>query len=126
MHPLARHQRRLPDPWHETLRTRPGLPETFCETPRSHEIRHSAANWIRPGQPQGRGKPGICRKHKLAAKNIFMKPPGPLWKIILNRRRRNRTSSTARMLTVSNIFFDRTVLTAVPYERILRLLHAAG
>ena len=56
MHPLALVERRLPDDWESRYALGPVLLETFCETPRFEGICYRAANWIRVGRTQGRGK----------------------------------------------------------------------
>ena len=43
-----------------------------------------AANWIRVGQTQGRGKLDTRNEHALPVKDILLKPIHPHWRIILN------------------------------------------
>ena len=53
---------------------RPVLLETFCESARFRGTCYRAANWIRVGQTQGRGKLDTRNQYALPVKDIFLKP----------------------------------------------------
>ena len=70
--------RRLPEMWNKRYGYRPVLLETFVETPRFLGTCYKAANWIRVGQSQGRGK--WDRNH------LADKPIKTVWLYPLHRR----------------------------------------
>ena len=84
-HILALVERRLPDDWEGRYALRPVLLETFCETPRFEGTCYRAANWIKVGVTQGRGKLDTRRRRALPAKDIWLKPLHRDWKRILNK-----------------------------------------
>ena len=84
-HLLACLERQLPHEWQQRYRIRPVLLETFCETPRFAGTCYRAANWIRLGQTEGRGKLDTRHEYAKPVKNTFVKPLCPDWKAILNR-----------------------------------------
>jgi len=79
---LAQAARALPHHWHDTYGIRPVLLETFVEVPRFQGTCYKAANWIRLGQTQGRGKLGPAKKQSVPIKDIWVYP--------LDRRFRDR------------------------------------
>ncbi len=83
-HILAQVQRRLPDDWDRRYALRPVLLETFCETQRFEGTCYCAANWIRVGKTQGRGKLDVKNEYALPVKDIWLKPLRRDWKKILN------------------------------------------
>ena len=84
-HLLARVARRLPADWQRRYNIRPVLLETFCESQRFRGTCYRAANWIRVGQTQGRGKLDTRNECALPVKDILLKPIHPDWRTILNR-----------------------------------------
>ena len=50
--------------------------ETFCESPRFDGTCYRAANWIKVGRTQGRGKLDVRNEHALPVKDIWLKPRG--------------------------------------------------
>ncbi len=84
-HILAQVERRLPDDWDRRYALRPVLLETFCETRRFEGTCYRAANWIRVGKTQGRGKLDVKNEYALPVKDIWLKPLRRDWKKILNR-----------------------------------------
>jgi hypothetical protein len=66
--------RRLADDWQQCYGLRPVLVETFVETPRFHGTCYKAANWIRLGETQGRGKLDVEHKAQLPRKSIWVYP----------------------------------------------------
>ena len=58
--------------------------ETFCEIPRFADTCYQAANWIRVGQTQGRGKLDVRKEYALPIKDIWLKPLHRNWKTVLN------------------------------------------
>ena len=83
-HILACCQKRLPDDWQQRYAIRPVLLETFCEIPRFRGVCYQAANWLKIGQTQGRGKLDVNRQHALPIKDIWLKPIHRRWKTQLN------------------------------------------
>ena len=71
---LAMAARRLPEDWLERYAYRPVLLETFVDDERFTGACYKAANWIRVGRTQGRGK--LDRRHeaKLPPKSIWLYP----------------------------------------------------
>ncbi len=83
-HILACCQRRLPEDWQQRYAIRPVLLETFCEIPRFRGTCYQAANWIKVGQTQGRGKLDVRKQYALPIKDIWLRPLQRNWKQILN------------------------------------------
>ena len=80
-HVLACCQRRLPEDWQRRYAIRPVLLETFCEIPRFRGTCYQAANWIRVGQTQGRGKLDVRNEYALPIKDIWPRPPARQYSI---------------------------------------------
>ena len=81
-HVLAQVERCLLDDWDRRYALRPALLETFCESLAGTCYR--AANWIRVGKTQGRGKLDVKNEYALPVKDA--KPLRRDWKKVLNRR----------------------------------------
>ena len=75
----------MPDDWDRRYALRPVLLETFCETRRFEGTCYRAANWIRVGKTQGRGKLDVKNEYALPVKDIWLKPLRRDWKKVLNR-----------------------------------------
>ena len=71
------------DDWDRRYALRPVLLETFCETPRLEGTCYRAANWIRVGKTQGRGKLDVKNEYALPVN--WLKPLRRDWKKVLNR-----------------------------------------
>ncbi len=71
---LAQAARELPQHWQDAYGIRPALLETFVEIPRFRGTCYKAANWIRLGQTQGRGKLGPAGKQSVPIKDIWVYP----------------------------------------------------
>jgi hypothetical protein len=71
---LAMVTRRLPEDWTQRYGYRPVLLETFVEAGRFDGTCYRAANWIRVGQTQGRGKLDTRHQAPLAIKDIWLYP----------------------------------------------------
>ena len=84
-HILALVERRLPDDWDLRYALRPVLLETFCETPRFAGTCYRAANWIKVGATQGRGKLDTRKERALPVKDIWLKPLRRDWRRILKK-----------------------------------------
>ena len=84
-HILALVERRLPDDWERRYALRPVLMETFCESPRFEGSCYRAANWIKVGKTQGRGKLDTRKERALPVKDIWLKPLRRDWKRSLNK-----------------------------------------
>ena len=82
---LALVERRLPDDWENRYALRPVLMETFCESPRFDGTCYRAANWIKVGRTQGRGKLDVRNERALPVKDIWLKPLQRDWKRTLNK-----------------------------------------
>ncbi len=76
----------MPDDWDRRYALRPVLLETFCETQRFEGTCYRAANWIRAGKTQGRGKLDVKNEYALPVKDIWLRPLRRDWKKVLNRR----------------------------------------
>ena len=85
-HVLAQVERCLLDDWDRRYALRPALLETFCESPRFAGTCYRAANWIRVGKTQGRGKLDVKNEYALPVKDIWLRPLRRDWKKVLNRR----------------------------------------
>lgn len=66
--------KRLPADWQDRYGYRPALLETFVETARFRGTCYRAANWIRVGQTQGRGKLDRHTRRLLPVKDVFLYP----------------------------------------------------
>ena len=66
--------RRIGDDWEKRYSYRPVLLETFVDRERFSGTCYRAANWIRVGQTQGRGKMDRYKKFPLPVKHIFVYP----------------------------------------------------
>lgn len=66
--------KRLPTDWENRYGYRPVLAETFVETARFRGTCYRAANWIRVGQTQGRGKLDRYTRRLLPVKDVFLYP----------------------------------------------------
>lgn len=73
---LALALRRLPDDWYRLYAYRPVLVETFVQADRHRGTCYRAANWIRVGVTQGRGKTDRDRTASLPRKTVFLRPVG--------------------------------------------------
>jgi len=71
---LARTTRRLRADWQEVYGYAPVLAETFVETGRFTGASYRAANWIRVGQTQGRGKLDRTHQRALPVKDVYLYP----------------------------------------------------
>jgi hypothetical protein len=80
---LALTAKRLPEDWNNRYGYRPVLLETFVETNRFQGTCYKAANWIRVGRTQGRGKLDRYNEAKLPKKDIFLYPLNSSFKQIL-------------------------------------------
>lgn len=80
---LAQIARRLPDDWQQRHAYRPALLETFVEEPRFRGTAYAAANWIRVGQTQGRGKLDRAHRGGKPAKGIWLYPLDPRFRTVL-------------------------------------------
>lgn len=71
---LAMVARRLGEDWEARYGFRPALLETFVDTTRFHGTCYQAANWLKVGHTQGRGK--LDRDHQFSqpVKSIWLKP----------------------------------------------------
>lgn len=69
--------KRLPVDWENRYGYRPALAETFVETARFRGTCYRAANWIRVGQTQGRGKLDRYYRRALPVKDVFLYPLEP-------------------------------------------------
>ena len=74
----------LPHDWLQRYSIHPAMLETFCEIPRFVGTCYQAANWIRVGQTQGRGKLDVRNEYALPIKDIWLKPLHRNWKTVLN------------------------------------------
>ena len=83
-HILSCCEKRLPDDWQQRYAIRPVLLETFCEIPRFLGTCYQAANWLKVGQTQGRGKLDVNKQYALPIKDIWLKPVHRHWKTALN------------------------------------------
>ena len=66
--------RQIADDWQNRYSYRPVMLETFVEIPRFKGTAYKAANWIRVGQTQGRGKLGQPWENNLPIKDIWLYP----------------------------------------------------
>jgi hypothetical protein len=66
--------RRLAEDWQQSYGYRPALVETFVEISRFRGTCYKAANWIRLGETQGRGKLDVQHKSPLPKKSIWVYP----------------------------------------------------
>jgi len=71
---LAMAARRLPSDWLERYGYRPGMLETFVESPRHKGTCYKAANWTLVGRTAGRGKKSTSHLQVLPTKDIWLYP----------------------------------------------------
>jgi hypothetical protein len=71
---LAMAALRLPLDWHQRYGYQPLLLETFVESSRFYGTCYKAANWIRVGQTQGRGKLDVKHQANLPIKDVYLYP----------------------------------------------------
>lgn len=71
---LARVTTALPGDWRERYGYAPVLLETFVEKPRFAGTSYRAANWIRVGETQGRGKLDRYHANALPIKDVYLYP----------------------------------------------------
>lgn len=71
---LAMAAKRIGSDWRERYRYEPVLLETFVEKGRFSGTCYKAANWVRVGESQGRGKLDVQREYRLAVKAVFLYP----------------------------------------------------
>ena len=83
-HILSQCEKRIADDWHKRYAIRPLLLETFCEKRRFSGTCYKAANWIRVGQTQGRGKKDVHKQYALPIKDIWLRPLQKDWQKNLN------------------------------------------
>jgi len=74
---LALAARRLPDDWYARYGYRPVLLETFVEKPRFSGTCYRAANWLRLGDTQGRGKLDTAHANAVPVKSVWVFPLDP-------------------------------------------------
>ena len=84
-HILAIVRHRLVEDWAERYNTAPVLIETFVETPRYTAAVYKAADWIRVGTTQGRGRYDRYMKRDQPKKDVWLRPLRRDWKRTLNR-----------------------------------------
>lgn len=75
---LAAHQ--LPDDWFRAYGVKPVLLETLVDQARYHGGCYRAANWIKTGLTQGRGRMDRSRRARGARKLIFLYPLERPWR----------------------------------------------
>lgn len=71
---LSRISKHLPADWQDRYGYAPALLETYVEIERFRGTCYKAANWIRVGQTQGRGKLDRRHLHILPRKDVFLYP----------------------------------------------------
>ena len=81
---LAKVTRRLRDDWQVAYGYAPVLVETFVETGRFAGTSYRAANWIRVGKTQGRGKLDRTHAKALPVKDVYLYPLHRAYKTILS------------------------------------------
>ena len=81
---LAKVTRRLRDDWQIAYGYAPVLAETFVETGRFAGTSYRAANWIRVGHTQGRGKLDRTHANALPVKGVYLSPLHRAYKTILS------------------------------------------
>jgi hypothetical protein len=74
---LGRAARRLPADWLSRYGYRPVLLETFVDKRRFSGTCYKAANWLRLGDTQGRGKLDTAHAHALPVKSVWVLPLTP-------------------------------------------------
>lgn len=80
---LARAAHRLSDDWEQRYAYRPLLLESFTERDRFRGTSYAAANWIRVGQTQGRGKLDRAGQGGKPIKDIWLYPLDPRFRAVL-------------------------------------------
>ena len=76
----------LPHDWKQKYNYKPVLLETFVEIPRFSGHCYKAANWIKVGRTQGRGRSDRFNEAKLAKKDIWLYPLHRSFRKILSKR----------------------------------------
>jgi hypothetical protein len=71
---LSRVAKRLGEDWESRYGYRPFLLETFVDRDRFGGTCYRAANWIRVGETQGRGKSDRYKRFSLPVKHVFLYP----------------------------------------------------
>ena len=71
---LSMAAKRIACDWHARYGYTPVLLETFVEKERFTGVCYKAANWIRVGETQGRGKLDVRNEHKLPVKSVWLYP----------------------------------------------------
>jgi len=84
---LGRVTRRLRADWQGVYGYAPVLTETFVETGRFVGTSYRAANWIKVGQTQGRGKLDVTHQRALPVKDTYLYPLHRAYKAILTAPR---------------------------------------
>jgi hypothetical protein len=87
---LALAARRLPADWVGRNAYSPLLLETFVERPRFRGTSYAAANWVRVGQTQGRGRNDSHKQGGKPIKDIWLYPLDPRFRSVLTDGRLNR------------------------------------
>jgi hypothetical protein len=80
---LAMTALQLPKDWLQRYGYQPLLLETFVESPRFYGTCYKAANWIRVGQTQGRGKLDVKHQANLPIKDVYLYPLSKNFKFAL-------------------------------------------
>jgi hypothetical protein len=83
-HLLSQNIKVLPSDWYQWYHYRPVLLETFVEAERFAGTSYKAANWIRVGTTQGRGKNDRHHQNPVAVKEVFLYPLQKDFREILN------------------------------------------
>jgi hypothetical protein len=71
---LGRILQQLPEDWKSRYGYRPVLLETFVQQERFRGTCYRAANWLRVGQTQGRGKLDCHHRPRLPVKDVYVYP----------------------------------------------------
>lgn len=82
---LSMSAKRLIDDWYHCYGYQPVLLETYIEKERFRGTCYRAANWVKVGQTQGRGKLDRKHEHRLPVKDIYLYPLRPDFRDILCR-----------------------------------------
>ena len=86
-HLLGQLARRLPSDWRERYAVSLAMLETFVESDRFPGTSYAAANWLRVGQTQGRGRGDRTRQRSETIKDIWLLPLVPDFRHILTATR---------------------------------------
>src|SRR5579875_629984 len=95
-HLLGRLARRLPADWLARYAVPIALMETFVEADRFAGTCYAAANWLRVGQTQGRGRMDRAHRGGEAIKDIWLLPLRPHFRYELTGGRLPRASRASR------------------------------